>query len=401
VRKLLYALVGLVAIVVIAVGIASAFRRELLAYALTPPGAFDERPPPPAPDYGQRDSWAALPDTEDQADLVPPGAALEDNQADARADAFFIHPTTYYSRASWNAPVDDEKANAFTDWGTLGGQASAFNGCCRIYAPRYRQATLASFFRARPNGHQALELAYEDVLRAFTYYMEHFNNGRPFVVASHSQGTRHAVRLLEQVISGAPYRGRFVAAYLIGGRVPVDKFQRTLRNIGPCGTAEELGCVVGWDTYVDGGTSTDPPDEAGYWYPTGHEPVHDKRWLCTNPLTWATDEGPARAEFHLGAVAMTASEGGLGLFGLFSLDPATLPKRSLRPPIVGHSGAQCRAGILYIPRPEEKAFNRIVLDGGSYHMYDYGLFYMNIRKNAQDRVAAYSRSVAPATSPVR
>jgi hypothetical protein len=191
-KKLLYVLIGLVAVVVITAAVLKLLGRELLIYALTPPGGFEEVPPPPAPDYSDRNSWAALPDKEDWADLVPPAGSAKDNQPHALVDVFFIHPTTYYSRASWNAPIEDERANAVTDWGTLQGQASAFNGCCRVYAPRYRQATVASFRRPEPHGYKALELAYGDVVRAFAYFIEKFNKGRPFLVASHSQGTAHA-----------------------------------------------------------------------------------------------------------------------------------------------------------------------------------------------------------------
>ncbi|GIR73695.1 MAG: hypothetical protein CM15mP76_04220 [Prochlorococcus sp.] len=74
----------------------------------------------------------------------------------------------------------------------LGNQASAFNGSCNIYAPEYRQATYFSFFDKDDNGKKALDLAYEDIENAFNYFLEFFNNGKPFIIAAHSQGALHS-----------------------------------------------------------------------------------------------------------------------------------------------------------------------------------------------------------------
>jgi hypothetical protein len=397
-RRLLAAGGIVIAVLVVALGVAGVFREDLILWALTPGGEFDATQAAPAPAYADPGAWAALPDGEDPADLVPPGASLADRQATAPADAFFIHPTTYYSGASWNAPMDDAAANFFTDV-TMAVQASAFNGCCRVYAPRYRQATLASFMVDGSDGRRALDLAYQDVVRAFEYYIENLNDGRPFIVASHSQGTAHATRLMEEVVRTASYRDRLVAAYLVGYRVPVDKFTRTLEDVPACERPAELGCVVGWDTYLDG---HDPAAEArraqgrgdvGHWYPTGYEPAGGKRWLCTNPLSWTRGQDPEPASFHLGAVTLPTSERGGGLLSLLTSDASERPPpAALAQPISGLLGARCGEGVLYIPKPDAEAFNRIVLPGGSYHMYDYGLFYMNIRRNARDRVEAFLRS---------
>jgi hypothetical protein len=99
---------------------------------------------------------------------------------------FYIHPTTYISRNGWNAPLDDRKANAETDEWVLPAQAGAFNSCFRVFVPRYRQATIASFYDTEGNGDQALDLAYEDVARAFENFLQNRNEGRPFILAGHS-----------------------------------------------------------------------------------------------------------------------------------------------------------------------------------------------------------------------
>ncbi|GAC1367258.1 MAG: hypothetical protein NVSMB30_00910 [Hymenobacter sp.] len=106
-------------------------RHDFVAYA-----------PATGPDYAQDTCWAALPTRRDSADAVPRHSGLRDEQATAAADVFFVHPTTFYRPTSWNADLGKEKLNRFTDRSTIRHQASAFNAAGRIYAPRYRQATL-------------------------------------------------------------------------------------------------------------------------------------------------------------------------------------------------------------------------------------------------------------------
>ncbi|MBL0105277.1 MAG: DUF3089 domain-containing protein [Bacteroidetes bacterium] len=125
----------------------------------------------------------------DSADALPPGENLVDGQAEAKADVFYIHPTVNFSRKNWNGDVNDAKLNHTVDIYPLRFQASVFNGMCKVYAPRYRQATLYSFIdKSKVNGAKALDLAYTDVVSAFQYYLDHYNQGRPFILASTVRG---------------------------------------------------------------------------------------------------------------------------------------------------------------------------------------------------------------------
>src|SRR4029079_313076 len=108
-----------------------------------PAECLPEAPHSQAPDYSLTASWAALPDREDAADVVPSGAA-QDRQSSAEVDVFFVHPTTFFGTTGWNQALDDSSTNQLTDMFVLRGQAAVFNGCCKIYAPRYRQATIYS-----------------------------------------------------------------------------------------------------------------------------------------------------------------------------------------------------------------------------------------------------------------
>jgi hypothetical protein len=151
---------------------------------------------------------------------TPLGSSAID-EASAPADVFFIHPTSYLKNDVWNAAYDLHGAY---DEPILLGQLSAFNGCCRLYAPRYRQASLV----AQGKSPAAVQLAYADVARAFRYYIDHENHGRPFIIASHSQGSRLAVELLQSEILGSPLQQRLVAAYVIGAFAPSNFGERGL-----------------------------------------------------------------------------------------------------------------------------------------------------------------------------
>ena len=145
---------------------------------------FSTTPPPPAYDYSDTASWAAIPGGVDSpADLVPAGETLQPNE-ERPADCFFVHPTGCFSSEHWNAPADDSQANERTAM-MLAGQASAFSSACRIFAPKYRQLTVPAFLSGDvPSIAAASELAYEDVRAAFRAYLAEHNGGRPFILAA-------------------------------------------------------------------------------------------------------------------------------------------------------------------------------------------------------------------------
>ena len=103
--------------------------------------------------------------------------------------------------------------------------ASVFNSTCRIFAPRYRQATLSSFLDVdTESGRRAMDGAYADVRAAFQHYLSFQNQGRPFLIASHSQGGWHAIRLLQEFVEAKPLAEKFVAAYCLGSWLPEAMF---------------------------------------------------------------------------------------------------------------------------------------------------------------------------------
>ena len=223
-----------------------------LRSSLRPDVEFDPARLPAAPDYTAASAWLVRPDTPSLALMTPEGITPVD-AAEAGADVFFIHPTTFFGTDNWNADTEEGMQNDLLDNMVVPVQVSVFNGCCRLFAPRYRQATFYVFLDPNENGRSALELAYADVLRAFDHYLERDNRGRPFILASHSQGTLHAIRLLEERIAGSSLQRRLVAAYLAGFALPRDKLGTSLQGLPLCTAAGSVGRLIAWDTYGDGG----------------------------------------------------------------------------------------------------------------------------------------------------
>lgn len=366
-RVFLYIVAGLIILVVIGGILIAAFGTQLFTWAVTPPNAFETYDPPPAPDYANPTSWAARPETADEADATPKG--LSDNQSTAQADVFFIHPTTYLSRAGWNAPLDDETARDRIDSFVMRYQASAFNGCCKIYAPLYRQATIAAFYQ-REDGEKALDFAYEDVRRAFRHFLANDNKGRPLILAGHSQGSRHLVQLLEDEVDQSPVRNRLIAAYVIGYPIPMDVFGRKYDNLAPCDTPEQTGCVISWNSFGEDGDPSALRTAIGLQYDGKFETGAGKDVLCTNPLDWSRSEDTVAADQNPGGVALSITSDTLG-----APDP-------------GVTGAHCRDGILYVSPTVDDGYDEILMPGRNFHVYDYNLFYVAIRDNAMTRVAA-------------
>jgi hypothetical protein len=247
----------------------------------------------------------------------------------------------------------------------LRGQASVYNGCCKIYAPRYRQATFASFLDNKGNGSQAIDLAYKDVEAAFDYFISHYNNGRPFIIAGHSQGSRHTFRLLEKRITGTPLAARLVAAYPIGIGHNKGDFAKVAPDLPPCASATDLGCVVSWNAVAPG---------APVW-------IDPKDHFCINPLTWKTTAGVGGFDLNTGSLSL---QNGVQI-------------------VEKVADADCVEGRLIVSALHSDIYDQrpMILGKNNYHILDYALFYMNLRKNTQDRVAAYLTAHPQAPAPAQ
>lgn len=356
-------------LVALSIAWAAAASAELAG--LSPPKApFDSTPQPPQPDYRQPSAWAVWPGVPSAADTVPDGATPERAPA-PKADVFFIHPTTFLGNDAWNARFD---ADGFTGQQlnevVLGYQTSIFNACCRMFAPRYRQATISAFLRPYGDSFKAYDLAYSDVLRAFDFYIAHENKGRPFILASHSQGSLHLTRLIqERIVSNPVLRTKLVVAYVVGASLPDSP---EYRGLPVCETAGQIGCMVGWNS-----ASALTPLALGRglmvtWRSGKYQAVGLNKWLCVNPLSWDRK-------------TVTPASANYGALPFAGLGKAVPPLRA------DLTGARCSRGrlVISIPAPKRDGFTDTLTKLGSYHNLDYALFYDSVRRNAAERLSAF------------
>lgn len=319
-------------------------------YSTRPSKPFDQYPITSQVDYSLEKNWAALPWRADAADSLPEG--LKDIQLQSQADVFFVHPTSYLAECGndrWNADILNHKINELTDASAIVYQASLFNGVGKIYAPRYRQAHYKSFFsKDTASARKALQLAYTDVRDAFTYYMQHYNNGRPIILAGHSQGAAHLIRLMKEFFDNEKMKKRLVVAYAVGFAIPLDAFQL----LKPCASKFETECICSWRSF-----------KTGY---EGKYVNSDKPVIVTNPLNWSIHPDVyIDKSMNLGSV----------------LDDISVA------PSPGLCGAQIHKSILWVDKPKFKG--SFLYWASSFHRGDFNLFYMNVRENAINRLGAY------------
>ncbi len=301
------------------------------------------------PDYTDMNYWAAHPWKKDPSDSVSKSILKKYNQ-DSVADVFFIHPTTMTDKKDirGNASIDDADLNAKTDYSAILYQASVFNEKCRVFAPRYRQAHYRAFFISEKEATPLFDTAYEDVKNAFEYYLKYLNKGRPIIIASHSQGTKHAGRLLKDFFDGKPLQNKLVVAYIIGLPVPENYFT----NIKACADSNATGCIVSWRTYKRGYT----------------EPVYvanEKfKAIVVNPLTWTSDTILISSKQSLGGVLINFNK--------------------VIPNLVN---ANIHNNILWTSKPN--IFGKFLYTQKNYHVGDINLFYMDIRENVKHRISAF------------
>ena len=303
--------------------------------------------------------------------MKPAGSTGATVQGAAPVDVFFIHPTGFLQGDSWTSAMDANTATEENTRWMMANQASAYNGCCNVYAPRYRQANIFAYLKGPEIREEVLAFAYEDVARAFDHFVANFSGGRPFIVASHSQGTHHGARLLKDKIDGTPLAERLVAAYIIGGGIGSAQFDE-MQQIDICDDATDLQCAVHWDTYSESALDQEFPDNVGN--------------VCVNPLTWTVNGGLAQMHEHAGAVP-ASGEFQVSFSG--ADEAAGIEFEPLQAAMPSLLRAQCKAGILFVTDLGDTVFGGATLGGGNYHLLDYPVFHMDIRENAQQRVAAY------------
>lgn len=304
---------------------------------------FSAQQPPAVPNYKNAATWAILPDS------YPENLKhWQTNTTDLDADIFYIYPTLNIEKKDlrWNVAVTDSIQNIKVIDKAVYFQASAFLNAGKLYVPYYRQAHLRSYTQYEKGGEEALNLAYSDVKEAFKTYLEKFNNGRPIIIASHSQGTTHAIELLKEFFDGKPLQKQLVAAYLPGIAIKKSEFKTIQIMTNPT----EIGGFVSWNTFKKG------------YYPKAYN-----EWFkgaeVSNPIDWDGSNESERPN-HKGF--------------LFTNDKIYTQALEV----------YVKDGLLWISLPHFP-YRLLVLGKKRYHTGDINLFWEDIRENAVLRVESY------------
>lgn len=393
-RRFLYAVAGLTILVIAGAFAYRVFAPQLMRAALVPDVSFAQSPRPPATVYNRPDAWLARPGIPGEpARWTPDGFAPAPKPAVA---VFYVHPTTYLRADRWNAPLALAGDEAFRREVFVRSQASVFNGVGEIWAPKYRQATFGAFLSlGEPDAMMAFALAYADIEKAFDIFLAETPPDQKIILAGHSQGSLHLVTLLARRIAGTPVAERIVAAYLIGWPISIEADLPKL-GIEPCASPEATRCVISYQSYAE------PAETRHVFEPffatkglTGL-PRKGSALLCANPLDASTAGAPMALDslvevdipeaIELVSGDRLRPERNLGT--LIPLDETYADAR-LEP---GRVGAECTAkGYLTIGDDPPEELRSYVLPGNNYHVYDYALFWSNLRADAERRTQAALR----------
>lgn len=307
-----------------------------------------------ATDYSKNEHWLNIPKT-----------------VTKKVDVFYLYPSAW-AKVNENDPIICEIDNPIMIKQSklaYDRQATAFDTVANIYAPYYRQddagSTLKMPFEEQQNIVKSVPLT--DAMAAFEYYIEHYNNGRPFILASHSQGSNVMIYLLEDYMKAHPdvYK-RMVAAYVIGYSVTDDYLAKNT-HLKFAKESGDTGVIISYNTQA-------PVIE-------GKNGVVLPKANVINPISWTTDETLAPASKNLGSLQLNKdgsvdkdSEG--KYIKVLNLADAKIDKEK--------GVIVCSSIDVDKYAPGGGLFGRGIL-----HSYDFPFYYYNIRANAEERVANY------------
>ena len=307
---------------------------------------------PAVPNYENLESWAAHPSKIDSVIDV----FYTTEKENLKADVFYIYPTllTDNKNDSWNSNIKDPNQNSVVRNIAIRYQASAWANAGRIYSPLYRQVHYRSFYEPYTSngGKKAGEIAYDDIRRAFIFYLEKFNQGRPIIIAGHSQGAYHCKTLLKEFFDGKELQNQLVAAYIPGTRVDINEFNTIHALKDPV----DIKGYLSWNTF----RINKKPKK-------GKHPAHfswKKNQFVTNPIKWDESRSGSIEEHK----------------GLLFYDQKIYPNSV---DIVIYDG------LLWSSVPKGIKGSLLLKLIKNYHFGDVNLFWKDISENAKKRVESF------------
>ena len=289
-------------------------------------------------DYSNSTNWASLPNTTKDVDV------------------FYAYPTVYWDSVPPNMDITDEN-NRQDVIDKMNSQMGLYEPYCNIFVPYYRQMYRDGFNDLPVDeAQELLDKAYNDVVNAFKYYMQNLNNGRPFILVGHSQGSGILADLLRNEFNNTDYSDLMVTAYLTGvSMFPSDTVDYPWIKLAD--STNDIGVVITYNTL-------DYQHYESSSFQTGA--------LCVNPLIWSTDTTYAPKELNLGAV--WTDENGI----------ITEEINNFTDAYIRYDGALA----VTIPNPDNY-YDPERQPYGGYHDYDQVFFYKNLQQNVSTRIDAY------------
>ena len=280
--------------------------------------------------------------------------AAAPSSIEKKIDVFFVYPTLFGGIDEMNMDITDDNMRSLVQVSLL-KQAAVFEDDCNIYAPYYRQMALDGLKMSEEERNKYFSVGLADVEQAFDYYINNLNNGRPFILAGHSQGSEVLIELMKHKFEKPELMNKLVAAYIIGYTVTDDDLaQNECLKIAE--SANDTGVIITYNTQSEIATGS---------------PVLLPNANCVNPLNWKTTSEYAAKEMNLGAVLF--KENG-------EIDSIA---RHFTDAWISENGA------LIASTPNIDTYSSASFPKGVYHVYDYSFFFNNLKENVGARVETY------------
>lgn len=283
-------------------------------------------------------------------------------------DVFYLYPTCWQKVD----PTDPNICNIDNPSMLAGAipaferQATAFETFANVYAPYYRQVD-AGYALGLPEDQRESVIGgipTLDATAAFDYYIKHYNQNRPFILAGHSQGSNVLIHLLSGYLKDNPevYQ-RMVAAYVIGYPV-TSAYLADNPHLNFAGGPDDTGVIISFNTQAPG------------VIPPNNPVVSDIVGLVINPITWTRDETEA-----------TTAE------GLGSIMPDSVTLKFEPVPQYADARVDINLGVLICTSADSNELYKYTkpFGKGVYHSFDYPFYYFNIRENARNRADKFLR----------
>ncbi len=297
-------------------------------------------------DYSKKDNWMAIPEITHEV------------------DTFYLYPTCYADDSETAKPIcdiDNEEVRGSAQ-GIYENQATVFEESTNVFAPYYRQSNIYHVFGMDSKELEEFQMNEQrtDVYAALDYYFEHYNNGRPFILAGHSQGSIMTRIILGEYMKVHPeYYERMVAAYVIGYSITSDWLEAH-PYLKFAEGADDTGVIVSWNT--------EGPANKGH-----NNIVVEDGAISINPLNWKRDDTYASADENLGSRILNEETGAYEI------------KEKL-----ADAQLDTERGVVICTTEEAEYITAEALFGpASLHNNDYALYYENLRENVKARVESF------------